>query len=51
MCHVEGKEEPSHQAHLGSLSTETTSQLDVLALDGDTFGVDRTQIRVLLEEY
>jgi histone H3 len=32
---------------LRALATETTGQLDVLGLDGDTLGVDGTQVGVL----
>lgn len=35
--------------NLGSLSSETTSQLDVLGLDCDTLGVDGAQVGVLEE--
>ena len=35
--------------HLRSLTTKTTSQLDVLGLDGDTLGVDGAQVGVLEE--
>jgi hypothetical protein len=35
--------------HLRSLTTEATGQLDVLALDGDTLGMDSTQVGVLEE--
>jgi hypothetical protein len=34
---------------LTALTTETTSQLDVLGLDGDTLGVDGAQVGVLEE--
>jgi hypothetical protein len=34
---------------LTALTTETTSQLDVLGLDGDTLGVDGAQVGVLKE--
>ena len=32
--------------HLGSLTSEATSELDVLGLDGDTLGVDGAQVGV-----
>jgi len=35
-CHVESREERS----LTTLTTEAAGELDVLALDGDTLGVD-----------
>jgi len=35
--------------HLGALSTEAASELDVLGLDGDTLGVDGAQVGVLEE--
>jgi hypothetical protein len=34
---------------LTALTTETTSELDVLGLDGDTLGVDGAQVGVLEE--
>jgi hypothetical protein len=42
---------PSRQEvrSLTALTTETTSELDVLGLDGDTLGVDGTQVGVLEE--
>lgn len=33
--------------HLRALSTEATGELDVLGLNGDTLGVDGTQVGVL----
>ena len=33
--------------HLGTLSTDTSGQLDVLGHDGDTLGVDGAQVGVL----
>jgi hypothetical protein len=39
---------PRHH-HLRALTTETTSELDVLGLDGDTLGVDGAQVGVLEE--
>jgi hypothetical protein len=35
--------------HLAALTTETTSELDVLGLDGDTLGVDGAKVGVLEE--
>ena len=35
--------------HLRALATETTSELDVFGLDGDTLGVDGAQIGVFEE--
>ena len=35
--------------HLRALATEAAGQLDVLGLDGDTLGVDGTQVGVLEE--
>jgi len=35
--------------HLRALTTETTSELDVLGLNGDTLGVDGAQVGVLEE--
>ncbi len=35
--------------HLRALATETTSQLDVLRLDGDTLGVDGAEVRIFKE--
>ena len=35
--------------HLRALATETTSQLDVLRLDGDTLGVDGAEVSVFKE--
>ena len=35
--------------HLRALATETTSQLDVLGLNGDTLGVDGAEIGVFKE--
>ena len=32
--------------HLRSLTTETTSKLDVLGLDGDTLGVDGAEVGI-----
>jgi len=35
-----------HRRHLRALSTQTTSKLDVFGLDGDTLGVDGTQVGI-----
>ena len=35
--------------HLRALTAETTGELDVLGLDGDTLGVDGAQVGVLKE--
>ncbi len=35
--------------HLRSLTTETTSKLDILGLDGDTLGMDGAQVGVFEE--
>ena len=37
------------EQHLRALATETAGELDVLALDGDTLGVDGAQVGVLEE--
>lgn len=39
----------SRSHHLRSLTTETTGELDVLGLDGDTLGVDGAEVGVLKE--
>jgi hypothetical protein len=39
----------SNHDHLRSLTAETTSQLDVLRLDGDTLGMNGAEIGVLEE--
>jgi hypothetical protein len=39
----------SHKKRLRPLSTETTGELQVLGLDGDTLGVDGGQVGVLEE--
>jgi hypothetical protein len=36
-----------HINNLGALSTDTTSQLDILGHDGNTLGVDGTQVGIL----
>lgn len=36
---------------LVALASETASKLDVLRLDGDTFGVDGTQVGVFKKRY
>ncbi len=38
-----------HMTHLRALATETTGKLDVLALDGNTLGVNGAQVGVLEE--
>ena len=37
------------ERHLRALATETTSQLDVLGLDGDTLGVDGAKVGIFKE--
>ena len=37
--------------NLGALATDTAGQLDVLGHDGDTLGMDGTQVGVLEESY
>ena len=39
------------ERHLRALATETTSQLDVLGLDGDTLGVDGAKVGIFEEGY
>ena len=36
----------SFERHLRALATETAGELDVFALDGDTLGVDGTQVGI-----
>lgn len=43
------KRTSQHHLLCGSLSTQTTSELDILGLDGDTLGVDGAQVGVLKE--
>jgi len=40
---------PKSKRSLTALTTETAGKLDVLRLDGDTFGVDSAQVGVLEE--
>lgn len=47
VCHCE--EVGDSCCHLRSLTTETTSKLDVLGLDGDTLGVDGAKVGILEE--
>ena len=42
-CHVEGGR------HLGTLAAETTGELNVLGLDGDTLGVDGAKVGIFKE--
>ena len=42
-CHIEGSR------HLGTLATETTGELNVLRLDGDTLGVDGAKVGIFKE--
>ena len=37
--------------HLGTLATDTTGQLDILGHDGNTLGVDGTQVGILKESH
>jgi len=39
----------THRSNLRSLTTEATSKLDVLGLDGNTLGMDSAQVGVLKE--
>ena len=42
-CHVE------RNRHLGAFATETTGELNVLGLNGDTLGVDGTKVGIFKE--
>jgi hypothetical protein len=44
-----GKDGVKLEVRLGSLSTESSSELEVLGLDGDSLGVDGGQVGILKE--
>ena len=46
---TENSSKPAIVHHLRSLTTKTTGKLNVLGLDGDTLGMDGTQVGIFEE--